>query len=107
MIQFLARVSVRWPWWTITLWVVLVLIGVPLTATLLDSATSSKSRLPGNVESDRSGHQALSVFGQSAISSPDGENPEVRYCSRGTELVGPKLLANSCARVCDCSCLPV
>ena len=53
MTEALARISARRPWLTIGLWVVLVAVGVLLSGSLLDSATTTELRLGGGVDSQR------------------------------------------------------
>lgn len=53
MTEALARISARRPWLIIVLWVVLVVIGVLLIRSVLDSATTTELRLGGGVDSQR------------------------------------------------------
>ena len=53
MTEWLARVCARRPWLTIAAWVALVVIGLALNATLLDSATTTELKLTGAAESRR------------------------------------------------------
>ena len=53
MTEALARISARRPWLIIALWVVLVVIGVLLSGSMLDSATTTELRLGGGVDSQR------------------------------------------------------
>ena len=53
MTEYLARVSVRRPVWTIVLWLVAAVVGGVLSQQLLDSATTTELRLGGGAESQR------------------------------------------------------
>ena len=53
MTETLARISARRPWLIIALWVVMVVVGVLLSGSLLDSATTTELRLGGGVESEQ------------------------------------------------------
>ena len=53
MTEALARAGIRHPWLTIAAWMVALVIGLGLNATLLASATTTEMSLGGGVESDR------------------------------------------------------
>ena len=53
MTEFLARISVRRPWVTIGVWVVVLIVALALIRTLLPSATTTEFRLGSSYESER------------------------------------------------------
>lgn len=53
MTGWLVRLCTRRPWTTIGIWLVLVIVGGLLSATLLDSATTSEQRMSSSAESQR------------------------------------------------------
>ena len=53
MTEFLAEISVRRPWVTVVLWVVIVAVGLALIRSLLPSATTTDLRLAGRFESEK------------------------------------------------------
>ena len=53
MTETLARISARKPWVTISVWLVLLVVGLALSAIFLGSATTTDFRLGGQYESER------------------------------------------------------
>ena len=53
MTEFLARISARWPWVTIAVWLVVLIVALALIRTLLPSATTTEFRLGSSYESER------------------------------------------------------
>ena len=53
MTEMLARVSVRRPWVTVAIWVLIAIVGLVLIQRLLPTATTTDFRLAGSYESER------------------------------------------------------
>ena len=53
MTEFLAAISVRRPWLTVGVWVVVIAVGAALVQSLLPSATTTDLRLAGRYESEK------------------------------------------------------
>ena len=53
MTEYLAEISVRRPWLTVGVWVVIVAVGLALIQSLLPSATTTDLRLAGRYESEK------------------------------------------------------